>query len=421
MDSEALLPTPPSGPYYRRPLPAQCTDFGSKEGRQFFTEALTAGDMNIYFKLAAQFLTQEEPAFCGLTTLVMTLNALEVDPGRVWKGPWRWYHESMLDCCKSLEQIKQTGINFEQFTCLARCNRLITEKTYAPSTESSSPAVYRSALEKFRKTVIDCCQSENKVAIVSYDRRVVQQTGIGHFSPIAAYHRATDKVLIMDVARFKYPPHWIDLKSIFEAMRTLDDETGKPRGYAVLSLETNSKPLLLLELNSNCSKNLHEIFDQVGHWLSRNTFPLSNSNGTDVDAFIDFWHENFFHPIVNLRDGLVLDGDHLRFKCACDKTFNNEHMTALNKVLVPEILKLVEFVRFSKKRNSNSSCGSRAFLLTCAFYAWPFDFYLPDPNAQILIQYRQQVMNGLSDLTINELTQFNRQIAVMLNHIDDNN
>lgn len=39
----------------------------------------------------------------------------------------------MLDCCKPLEEIKTNGINFEQFACLARCNRLITEKTYVPA------------------------------------------------------------------------------------------------------------------------------------------------------------------------------------------------------------------------------------------------------------------------------------------------
>ena len=41
-----------------------------------FGEALIDGYMTCYFPLAAQFRTQEEPAFCGLTTLVMVLNAL---------------------------------------------------------------------------------------------------------------------------------------------------------------------------------------------------------------------------------------------------------------------------------------------------------------------------------------------------------
>ena len=81
---------------------------------------------------------QDEPAYCGLASLAMTLNTLNIDPRRTWKGPWRWwvgsaapreqllgaaaartgaartpftrsmhsptgrFHEEMLDCCHSL-------------------------------------------------------------------------------------------------------------------------------------------------------------------------------------------------------------------------------------------------------------------------------------------------------------------------------
>ena len=48
------------------------------------------GSLEVYFRLAEQFRTQDEPAFCGLSTLTMVLNALAVDPKRVWKGVWRW-------------------------------------------------------------------------------------------------------------------------------------------------------------------------------------------------------------------------------------------------------------------------------------------------------------------------------------------
>lgn len=78
--------------------------------------------MENYFTLAAQYRTQSEPAFCGLGTLTMALNALSIDPGRVWKGPWRWFSEEMLDCCTSLELVKKQGITLGQFVCLARCN-----------------------------------------------------------------------------------------------------------------------------------------------------------------------------------------------------------------------------------------------------------------------------------------------------------
>ena len=66
--------------------------------------------MEGYFLLAEQFSTQDEPAFCGLASLTMVLNALSMDPKQQWKGVWRWYHERMLDCCRDLEEVKKSGI-----------------------------------------------------------------------------------------------------------------------------------------------------------------------------------------------------------------------------------------------------------------------------------------------------------------------
>lgn len=56
------------------------------------------------------------------------------------------------------------------------------------------------------------------------------QTGTGHFSPVGGYHAESDMVLILDVARFKYPPHWVPLPLLWEAMNTTDEKTGQQRG-----------------------------------------------------------------------------------------------------------------------------------------------------------------------------------------------
>jgi Phytochelatin synthase len=57
------------------------------------------------------------------------------------------------------------------------------------------------------------------------------QTGTGHFSPIGGYHAGKDMALLLDVARFKYPPHWVPLCLLWEAINTVDNSTGLPRGY----------------------------------------------------------------------------------------------------------------------------------------------------------------------------------------------
>ena len=107
---------------YRRPLPAGAIAFSSAQGRQVFAEALEAGGLEMYFPLAEQFHTQADPAFCGLGSLVVALNALGVDPGRLWKGPWRWFAEDLLDCCVSLDEVRRRGLDMDELACLARCN-----------------------------------------------------------------------------------------------------------------------------------------------------------------------------------------------------------------------------------------------------------------------------------------------------------
>ena len=77
---------------YRRELPTPpCVSFTSEQGRGMFSNALKTGFLESYFPLAEQFRSQNETTFCGITTLVIALNALQIDPGRVWKGPWRFF------------------------------------------------------------------------------------------------------------------------------------------------------------------------------------------------------------------------------------------------------------------------------------------------------------------------------------------
>jgi len=42
-------------------------------------------------------------------------------------------------------------------------------------------------------------------------------------------------VLILDVARFKYPPHWVPLPVLFKAMKPADPATSKSRGFVSLA------------------------------------------------------------------------------------------------------------------------------------------------------------------------------------------
>ncbi|KAK9733309.1 hypothetical protein RND81_04G059200 [Saponaria officinalis] len=90
--------------------------------KHLFVEALANGNMEGFFKLVSYYQTQSEPTFCGLVTLAIVLDALSIDPGRTWKGPWRWFDDTMLDCYEPLEKVKVDGISFDKVVCLAQCN-----------------------------------------------------------------------------------------------------------------------------------------------------------------------------------------------------------------------------------------------------------------------------------------------------------
>lgn len=47
-------------------------------------------------------------------------------------------------------------------------------------------------------------------------------------------------MLVLDVARFKYPPYWVPLEDLWESMSVIDPVTGVPRGYFVVSTWTLS-------------------------------------------------------------------------------------------------------------------------------------------------------------------------------------
>jgi glutathione gamma-glutamylcysteinyltransferase len=211
--------------FYRRPLPSEAIAFSSREGRALFSDALAQGGLDGYFQLAEQFHTQSDPAFCGLGSLVVALNALAIDPGRLWKGPWRWFAEDLLDCCVPLPQVRARGLTLDELSCLARCNGADVELHH--STDASND------LQAFREALAASARGE-QVMIASYDRAALGQTGSGHFSPVGGYHAERDMVLLLDVARFKYPPHWIRGEALWRAMHALDPAGGRSRGWLSL-------------------------------------------------------------------------------------------------------------------------------------------------------------------------------------------
>ncbi|MCL7027838.1 hypothetical protein MKW94_016122 [Papaver nudicaule] len=253
--------------FYKKTLAPPAIELSTAEGKRLFKEALENGTVEGFFKLHSSFQTQSEPAYCGLATLSMVFNALSIDPQRKWKGPWRWFDESMLGCCEPLDKVINEGITFPKAVCLARCAGANVEAFHTN----------RSTIDEFRKHVISCSSSDDSHMVTSYHRAPFQQSGSGHFSPIGGYHTASDMALILDVARFKYPSHWVPLALLWQAMDTVDQSTGRHRGFMIVSrlLKTPS-----LDYTWSCK---HESWlDSVSYLLNDVYLKLQSSNVTNI-------------------------------------------------------------------------------------------------------------------------------------------
>jgi hypothetical protein len=71
--------------------------------------------------------------------------------------------------------------------------------------------------------------------IVNYDRAVLGQDGGGHISPVGAYSPETDRMLVLDVAAYKYPYTWVPVSKLWSALNTIDPDSGQTRGYLLVS------------------------------------------------------------------------------------------------------------------------------------------------------------------------------------------
>jgi glutathione gamma-glutamylcysteinyltransferase len=250
------LPPPLPEPKYsvhKRILPASLTALSSPKGREYLLHSLTQNSAESYWALMEQFVNQSDPAFCGITTLMMVMNTMCIDPNVRWKSGWRFFgsEEVLLDrCCLSMERISRVGVTLEEFRMLAKCHGLSVElKRPFPSDEHEKqrpftgkhhhhhrPTEFKS-LECFRedvKRVLTTPESKS-ILVVSFSRAALEQTGDGHFSPIAAYHEPSDQVLVLDVARFKYAPYWVPVQEMYRAMQPKDSATKRSRGWFVLN------------------------------------------------------------------------------------------------------------------------------------------------------------------------------------------
>jgi hypothetical protein len=210
-------------------LPPNLTDLNSEEGQKFFLES---GSFTAYFPIADNFVTQKTQAYCGVASMVMVLNALGVPaPTTAEYQPYHTFTQDNLlddktDAILPREMLARRGMTLDQLGKLLALHPVAIEVHHAAD----------ATLDAFRASARDYLRAKDHFVLVNYLRKAIGQKIGGHISPLAAYDAEADRFLILDVARYKYPPVWVKASDLFDAMNTTDAANDNmTRGYVLVS------------------------------------------------------------------------------------------------------------------------------------------------------------------------------------------
>ncbi len=211
------------------PLPDNLIGFSTHDGEVYFAES---DAHEAYFPLASNFLTQKTQAYCGVASIVMVLNALGLPAPAVPEyEPYRTFTQDNVlsertEAVLPRETLARQGMTLDQIGGILSTQPVNAEVHHASD----------SSADEFRKLASAYLRDPGHFVIVNYLRKALgEQTG-GHISPLAAYDAKADRFLVLDVARYKYPPVWVKTADMFAAMNTADAANdNKTRGFVLVT------------------------------------------------------------------------------------------------------------------------------------------------------------------------------------------
>ena len=219
-------------------LPDRLVDLRSPQGASFLAEA---DAREAFLPISVTFETQKTQSYCGVASMVMTLNAIHVPaPTSPEYQPYATFTQENLlnattDAILPRDVLAHRGMTLDQLGQLLGLHPVTVDVHHAAT----------GGLDAFRQSARAYLAAKDHYVVVNYLRRALGQERGGHISPLAAYDEKTDRFLILDVARYKYPPVWVEASDLFDAMNTTDgDNDNKTRGYVLVSKALESTTAL---------------------------------------------------------------------------------------------------------------------------------------------------------------------------------
>jgi hypothetical protein len=210
------------------PLSPNLINLNSEEGERLLMESQTRED---FLPLIVHFTVQQNKAYCGVASSVMVLNTLSIPAPETKKyAPFRLFTQDNFFNAAARkvvtpEVVAQRGMTLDQLGKLLEAHAVNTTVYHSADT----------SIDEFRTLAVKNLDDSRNFILINYLRKIIGQEKGGHISPLAAYHEKTDRFLILDVSRYKYPPVWVTAEKLWQSMATIDSDANKTRGFVVVS------------------------------------------------------------------------------------------------------------------------------------------------------------------------------------------
>lgn len=187
-----------------------------------------------YFSYQKGWDAQINQAYCAVATSAALLNSFRDEEGMVLpQDPVYDPHpyatqSSLFDECTESHVIFQNssyngvlvspgGLGMAQTKALLEC---WIPETWTVTAHHVDPL--KVTIDTVRHDIRQALQNPRARIVINYDRSAVGQLGGGHWSPLGSYSSDRDAVLVMDVAKYKYPAVWIPLTALYNSLSTYD-------------------------------------------------------------------------------------------------------------------------------------------------------------------------------------------------------
>lgn len=184
-----------------------------------------------FWQLSPTFAVQQTQTYCAVASAITVLNAMPikkpVDPAY---APYAYFTQSNFFTPEVTKVISPQTVLSQGMTREEMVKTLTLQGVKAESIagDTLNDDSLRALLQK-------ALGNDGKFVLVNYLRAVLGQVGGGHWSVLAAYDAASDHVLILDVAKYKYSPVWVGISTLRQAIATIDSTSNKARGLVLVS------------------------------------------------------------------------------------------------------------------------------------------------------------------------------------------